>query len=163
MRSRWHLILAAAAITAAVPISAAADFAAEIRAASTKLLSTSAAPEDARAGVAALVDVLGRMAKADGELADSARTPILRAADAFRTNTSFEGSGVEALHGAWRAMNGGKAFVFSEEVKDISGARTAAQASIDRCLSALSRNNRGAAVRDLLEFLLIVLTPMEVR
>ncbi len=142
---------------------AAADYSAEIREASSKLLAGSKGPETARVAVLALVDVLGRMARSEKSLAASARLKIQEASDAFRADPSFEGRGVQALNEAWKAMSGGRAFAFPAEVNDISGATKQARSKIDNCLNALENRSGGRAVRDLLEALLMVLTPMEVR
>lgn len=152
---------AAAAALAAAGMTVAADTAAEIRAASSKMLDASASPESQRAGVRSLVDILGRMAEQEKGLPPAARKRIGEAAAAFREDPSPEGKGAAALNEAWRELSG-KGFAFPPGVKGASAAAALARTRIDDCLSALKTADRAGTSRSLLEALLLVLTPMEI-
>ena len=140
---------------------AATDYQAEVRAASARLLSNSRSPEGKQSDFAGLVDLLGSMAREEAALPQNARTRILEAADSFRANPSLEGPGPAALGRAWRELSGGRAFTFPPEVRDISQATKQVQVRIDGCLAALGSGDRARAIRDLLEALLMIATPME--
>ncbi len=163
MKPGWSrsLLAAAAAALVAAGMTVAADTSAEIRAASSKMLDASGTPENQRAGVQTLVDILGRMAEQEKGLSPAASARIGEAAAAFRKDPSPEGKGVAALNEAWREISG-KAFAIPAGVTGASGAAALARTRIDACLSALHSGNGAGASRNLLEALLLVLTPMEI-
>ena len=150
------LALAAAAV-------AATDFSAEIRAASARMLSNSTSQEETRGGFASLVDLLGRMAREEKVLPGNARARLMEAADSYRANPSLGGPGPEALGRAWREFSGGRAFAFPPEVRDIPEATRQVRGKIDSSLAAIGSGDRSRAIKDLLEALLMVATPMEIR
>ena len=166
MRRRWQAIWFAIAVISPLAAQAAAPlpgFSSEIRAASAKLLEPSSGSADGLSAVRTLVDILARMAQADTRVPVTARTRLREASDAFRTGEGLEGNGVRLLHEAWKSMSGGTAFVFPPDVKDIPAATERCRIRIDACLVSLANGHGDRAVRELLEAVLMTVTPVQAR
>ncbi len=163
MTTEWKRILTCCVASTLVMVSAvvAVDYASQIEAASSRLLSSSSTPEGARSDFLALVNVLDRMAQDQNDLPVSARAKIREAAEALRSNPSLEGNGVQALNQAWPALSNGQSFAFPAEVKDLPGAAKRIRARIHDCTAAIRHGDSSRAVRDLLYALLMIAAPME--
>jgi hypothetical protein len=62
---------------------------------------------------------------------------------------------------AYAALDQGRAFVFPKEVGSIEEARAYGRGQVDRSVAALSAGRPREAARELLGFVLLVITPME--
>jgi hypothetical protein len=148
---------------AARPATPLSDLSDEIRAASAKLLDPSGNHADGLSAVRTLVDILARMAQADTRVPETARARLGEASNAFRTGASIDGKGVRLLNEAWKSISGGTAFVFPAGVKDIPTASAQVKTRVDACLASLANGRGDRAVRELLEAVLMTVTPMEAR
>jgi len=68
-----------------------------------------------------------------------------------------------AVDEAYTALNGGRAFAFPPAVASIEQAKAYGRGQVDRSLAALSAGRSEEAVRELLGFVLLVITPMEAK
>jgi hypothetical protein len=120
----------------------------------------SSGPGDAHAVLRHLLDIAG-------ELGREARLPAptqakLDAAVAEAHRVSPLDGAVRATVGeAYAALDQGRPFVFPKEVGSIEQAKAYGRGQVDRSVAALSAGRPQEAARELLGFVLLVITPME--
>ncbi len=68
-----------------------------------------------------------------------------------------------ALDEAYAALHGGSRFTFPPGIRTIDQAREACQREIDGAADALEAGRRGEATRGIVDFFMLVTTPMEAR
>ncbi len=142
---------------------AAADRAATIRDAFSELLSGKGSPADTEKVLQVLVETLGQMAEQTPSVPPGARSKILEAAKAFRENPALDGHGAATLRSAWGEFSPGQPYSFPEGAKDPAAITRAVQNRVDSCLKAIETGDGARAVKDLLEALLMVITPVPVQ
>jgi hypothetical protein len=140
-----------------------ADLAARVRSAANALLASSTtADADRMKPMTEVVGLLSQVA-VRGQLPDDVRARLADAAARLRKGTSpFADPGVEqALNGAYAALHGGRRFTFPSGIRGIDQARDASQRAIDGAAAALEAGRHEEATKDLLQFLMLLTTPME--
>jgi hypothetical protein len=159
----WTLALAAAIVlgptaTRADPPDAPAK---AIRAAADALLEgTARGPGEPEASLTRLVDEAARItdqaalpsaakARIDAVRSDARRYPLLD--DRARRD----------LAEAYAALNAGRAFEFPKSVASIDQAKAFGRGQVNRALAALAASQGERAARELIGFVLLVVTPME--
>jgi len=133
-----------------------ADLARKLRAAAGPLLSPSPADAIARGALVEVLDIATQVA-ARAELPGGV-APRLREADAGwrKSPEAMPAPAVVAeLAEAYAALHGGRRFAFPPDVRTIDQAREACRRAIEGAASALADG------RGMLQFLLLVTTPME--
>jgi hypothetical protein len=153
-----------ATVWAAGPVSAAGegDLAARLRAATRTLLAPPEAqrpdPRGPLVEVVAVLSSAGREAKLPADL----RAGIDSAHSRLQQGASLGDPAVESgLRRAYTALNDGHAFAFPPGVTNIGGAREACLREVERASTALDQGRHREAVKAILEFLMLVTTPME--
>jgi hypothetical protein len=137
----------------------APDLAREIRATSDAVFRATGAEGDVKTPLLQLVDLAGRIA-ADAGL-ETARSRIAAASATGRRLSPLDERSRAAVAGAYAAVNGGRSFEFPRSVESIEQAKEHGRGQVDRCLAALGAGRHEEAARELLGFVLLVITPME--
>ena len=154
------LALSTAPPAAAAPAPSAQQLAADVRAESAKILG-GAAPADVSGALTHLLDVLMTAAQDPG-VPEAVRAKLRAARKAAVPGRPLDEAAIRPLRDAYAALNDGTPFAVSDDLDGMEalsayGRRLAAAAA-----EALDRNERAQATRNLLEFVLFVVTPMEV-
>ncbi len=140
-----------------------ADLAGRLRSAANALLAA-AATEDADR-MNPMTEVVGLLSQVAvrGQLQGDVRAKLADAAARLRKGTTpFADQGVEdALNGAYAALHGGRRFTFPAEVRGIDQARDACQRAIDGSAAALESGRHEEATKGMMQFLMLLTTPME--
>lgn len=159
---RTTLALAGAgAFWLAAAASPASDVGDDIRRTAGQMLQEgSSAPGDAHAVLRHLLDIAGKLGR-------EARLPAatqakLDAAVAEAHRLSPLDSAVRAsVTEAYAALDPGRPFVFPKVVGSIEQAKACGRGQVDRSVEAVSAGRPQEAARELLGFVLLVITPME--
>lgn len=156
------LLLAGLGWLAAAPVPASAgDFAEDIRDAAGRLLAEGG-PGDVHEALRRLVAVAAGVGR-EAHLSTPVQAKLDSAsAQAGRLSPLDERSRA-AVAEAYAALNGGRAFAFPPSVASIEQAKAYGRGQVDRSLAALSAGRSEEAARELLGFVLLVITPMEAK
>lgn len=138
----------------------AADEAVTIRDTFSRLLSGKGTPEDTGKDFLILVETLGQMAEQTKPVPPDVRTKIREALKAYRKDPSIKGPGSAVLYSAWGGYSSGRPYSLPEGVKDRATATKEIQLRVDSCLTAMENDDGALAVKDLLEAMLMVITPI---
>ena len=167
MRS-WNTLACALAVAAITPVPGPVwdgedgDLARQLRSAVQPLLSPS--PGDA-SGTRSLVEILGIATRAAerADLPGGVAAKLGKAHAAWRRSPEeMPDAGVAgALGEVYAALHGGRRFAFPSGVRTIDQAREVCRREIDGAAAALEAGRRGEATRGMLEFVMLVTTPME--
>jgi hypothetical protein len=145
---------------AAVP-ARAEDFAKDIRGAADRLLAEGG-PGDVHGALRQLLEIAAGVGR-EAHLSAPVQAKLDSAsAQAGRLSPLDERSRA-AVDEAYTALNGGRAFAFPPAVASIEQAKAYGRGQVDRSLAALSAGRSEEAVRELLGFVLLVITPMEAK
>jgi hypothetical protein len=140
-----------------------ADLAARLRSAASSLLAA-AATEDADR-MKAMTEVVGFLSQVAvrGQLPVDVRTKLADAAERLRKGTTpFADPGVEqALNGAYAALHAGRPFRLPPEIRGVDQARDACQRAIDGAAAALEAGRHEEGAKGMLQFLMLLTTPVE--
>ena len=140
-----------------------ADLAARLRSAANTLLAAGATEDaDRMKPMTEAVGLLSQVA-ARGQLQADVRAKLADAAARLRKGTTpFADPGVEdALNGAYAALHAGRRFTFPPGIRGIEQARDACQRAIDGAAAALEAGRHEEATKGMLQFLMLLTTPME--
>lgn len=155
-------VLAAACLLGLAPpaMAGAPDLAGDIRATSDAVYRATASSEgDVGTPLLRLLDLGGRIA-ADAGL-ETAKSRIAAASAVGRRLSLLDERSRAAVAEAYAAVNGGRSFEFPRSVASIEQAKEHGRGQVDRCLAALGAGRHEEAARELLGFVLLVITPME--
>jgi hypothetical protein len=139
----------------------APDVAADLRATADLVLAGgSQGAADVHQALRHLVEITARVGR-DGKLP----APVQAKLDAARTQTRslspLDDRARTALDEAYAALNRGQAFAFPRTVGSIEEAKAYGRGQVDRSLAALRAGPPEEAARELMGFILLVVTPME--
>ena len=141
----------------------AGDASEDVRAATERLLaSDSQGPGDVHEALRRVLDItvsLGREAR----LPAPAQAKLDAASAQARRLSPLDERARAAVDEAYTAVNAGRAFAFPGAVSSIEQAKAYGRAQVDRSLAALAAGRSEEATRELLGFVLLVITPMEVK
>lgn len=162
-------LVAALALTALGPFGGRAsgseesELARQLRSAASALLSAAATGDADR--VKPMAEILGVSARVAerAELPRGVATGLAEALARLRKGTGpFPDPGVgAALDAAYAALHGGRRFTFPAGIESVDQARDACLREIDGAAAAVAAGRREDATKGLLEFLMLLTTPME--
>jgi len=170
---RWRMRNTAAALAlfslgagwlAGTPASAdAGDVARDIRATADRLLAGgSEGPGEVQEPLRHLIEVAAGVGR-EGRLAAPVQAKIDSAAAQARRLSPLDERARAAVDEAYAALNQGRPFAFPKAVGSIEQAKGYGRGQVDRSLAALSAGRSEEAARELLGFVLLVITPMEAK
>jgi hypothetical protein len=153
------LALSAAPPPAAAPAPSAQELAADLKATSAKILAGAPGP-DVAAALTHLLDVLTTTAQ-DPLVPSAARAKLLAARKAAVPGHLLEEASIRPLREAYAALNDGTPFAVPDELDGMEAVTAYGRRLAGAAADALDRNDRAQATRNLLEFVLFVVTPIE--
>jgi hypothetical protein len=138
----------------------AGDVAGEVRQAVQGLLASDPqGPGDVHEALRRVLDVAAGLGREAGLPAPAQAKLDAASAQARRLSPLDERSRA-AVAEAYAAVSGGRAFAFPPEVGSIEQAKAYGRAQVDRGLAAVAAGRPQEAARELLGFVLLVITPM---
>lgn len=141
----------------------AGDVAGEVRQAVKELLaSDSRGQGDAQEALRRVLDVAAGLGREAGLPAPAQAKLDAASAQARRLSPLDERSRAAVVE-AYATVSGGRAFAFPSEVGSIEQAKSYGRAQVDRGLAAVAAGRPQEAARELLGFVLLVMTPMEAK
>jgi hypothetical protein len=146
-------------LSAAVESQKSSGLAEEVRSAGKLILSGSPTTQDVHKSLMTLIDAVCKIADQDTGLPAGFLAKMQEASRAFSQNRLGTESEA-ALKAAYKVLYGGKEFAFPEGVRAIGEIRRIAGDYIDRSTREIENNQSDGAARDLLSFILLVVTPV---
>lgn len=135
------------------------DLSADVKTTADIILSGGRTDEVPKA-IVHLVTLAARIAT-EGKLPEAVRTKL----DAARTNSQperlLDAKSAANLREAYALLNGGQAFVVPSELDGIEALMAHGRGQVDRSVAALGKAKPEEAVRELLGFILLVITPVD--
>ncbi len=138
------------------------DLAAEVQSAAKLILSRSPKTEDVHKSMIALIDAVCKIADQDTRLPAGFRGKMQEASRSFAQNRIGRESEA-SLKAAYQVLHGGQAFAFPEGAREIEVIRRIAREYIDRSIREIESGRSDQAARDILSFVLLVVTPVRDR
>jgi hypothetical protein len=120
----------------------------------------SSGPSDAHAALRHLLVTAGDIGR-EARLPAPVQAKLDAAGAEARRLSPLDGTVRVAVAEAYAALDQGRPFVFPKEVGSIDQAKAYGRGQVDRCLAALSAGRQQEAARELVAFVLLVITPME--
>jgi hypothetical protein len=130
-----------------------------VRGATDPVLSTSPNPDRCKKGLAQLLDVIAEMAARDSRLPAELRTQLKSARKVFAADP-FSTDSYTAVQSCYKAAYKGKDFAFPDEVRTAAAAGRLALQHVEEGIQAIGHRQLDQAIRDLLSFIALVITPM---
>ena len=144
-------------------LSGAGDVAGDVRQAVKELLaSDSQGPGEVHEALRRVLDVAAGLGR-EASLPAPAQARLDAASAQARRLSPLDERSRAAVVEAYAAVSGGRAFVFPPEVGSIEQAKAYGRAQVDRSLAAVAAGRPQEAARELLGFVLLVVTPMEAK
>jgi hypothetical protein len=141
----------------------AGDASEDVRAATERLLAGgSQGPGDVHEPLRRLLDVTAGIGR-EARLPAPAQAKLDAASALARRLSPLDERARAAVDEAYTAVNAGRAFLFPRAVGSIEQAKAYGRAQVDRSLAALAAGRSEEAARELLGFVLLVITPMEAK
>lgn len=141
----------------------AGDVAGEVRQAVEELLAGNpGGPGDVHEALRRVLDVTVGLGREAG-LPAPAQAKLDAASAQARRLSPLDDRSRAAVAEAYAAVSGGHAFAFPPEVGSIEQAKAYGRAQVDRSLAAVAAGRPQEAARELLGFVLLVVTPMEAK
>ncbi|HSW28043.1 MAG TPA: hypothetical protein VLH75_01000 [Longimicrobiales bacterium] len=162
-RAEWSVVLVAAGLglfgwAGAAGGQEVADLRTVIRTNADRMLQGPGG--DPQATMTNLVGAVSRLAE-DGGLPAPFREGVDAAAAHSREGRFLDDRVFTELQAAYRALNGGRAFAVPESAKDMDSILAWGRERIERCLAALQAGRHEESARELMAFIIMVITPVE--
>ena len=154
------LALSTAAPPAAAPAPTAQELAADVRTTSAKVLSGAAAT-DVTGALTHLLDVLITTAQ-DPQVPPPVRAKLSAARKTAVPGRALDEAAIRPLREAYGALNDGTPFAVPDDLDGMEAVAAYGRRLASAAAEALDRGDRAQATRNLLEFVLFVVTPMDV-
>jgi len=157
------LALAGLVLWLAGPAAAATGTGDDIRRTTDPLLQGgSREPGDALAAMRHLLEIAAGLGR-EARLPAPAQAKLDAAAAEARRLSPLDGAVRAKVAEAYTALDPGRPFVFPKAVGSIEQAKAYGRGQVDRSLAALSTGRPQEAARELVGFVLLVITPMEAK
>ena len=141
----------------------AGDASTDVRAATERLLASgSTGPGEVHEALRRLLDITASLGR-EARLPAPVQAKLDAASAQARRLSPLDERARAAVDEAYKAMSVGRAFAFPATVGSIEQAKAYGRAQVDRSLAALAAGRSEEAVRELLGFVLLVVTPMEAK
>jgi hypothetical protein len=133
---------------------------ADIRKNASYFLDTGAASADCEAAFLGLVGTVERAAPESGFPASFGKA-VSEARELFESTSILNANGIRLLNDAYLAANDGRRFSFPKGLTGIESIRAHAGRLCEASLQDLDAGRTGAAVKSVLEILLMIVTPVQ--
>lgn len=143
----------------AVGLAQPADLAADVKTTADVILGGNRPGEIPKA-IIRLVTLASRIA-AEGKLPLAVRAKLDTARTSLRAEGLLNAKAEASLREAYALLNGGRAFALPSEVDGLEALMAHGRGQVGRSVAALGKAKPEEAARELLGFILLVITPME--
>ncbi len=145
------------------PASTATGVGDDIRRTTDQFLQSGSGPSgDVHAPLRHLLDIAADLGR-EARLPAPAQAKLDAARAQARRVSPLDGTVRAAAAEAYAALDEGRAFAFPKEVGTIEQAKAFGRGQVDRALAALSARRPQEAAREVVGFVLLVITPMEAK
>jgi hypothetical protein len=155
------LLAAAGLLSIGVPAGQAQspDVATDVKT-TTETILRGSGPAEVDKATRHLIDLLHRVAT-EGKLPQAFRTKVEAARVASQAGGSLDAKAVPALREAYAAVNAGRAFAMPDDVDSMETLMAYGRGRAERSVAALGKARSDEAARELLGFILFVVTPID--